>query len=129
MRLAALAGLGLGVCVLVNVVDPNDPGALGVCPFRRATGGLDCPGCGTLRATRALSRGDLLTALDHNLLTVLLLPLLAAMLASAWWAAGHRTRTPWHPPAWAGRAIAVAVPAFWVLRITPAGAWFASGAV
>lgn len=68
---AALCG-----CVALAVVDPElrtriYPG----CPFRLATG-LDCPGCGGTRAVLALFQGDVLLALDHNVVTVLLLPVL-----------------------------------------------------
>lgn len=122
------AGAALGACLVVNLVDPNEPGALGVCPFRAVTGGLDCPGCGTLRATRALSRGDLLRAADHNLLFVLLVPLLAWGLF-AWWRheGGVRAAAPRVPTVLA-TAIALAVPVWWVARNLPGFAWFASGA-
>lgn len=117
----------LGGCVAVNLVDPNEPGALGLCPFTALTG-LDCPGCGTLRATRALTRGDLLRAADHNLLFVLLVPLLLWGLV-AWWRheRGRRAATPRVPTALA-TAVAVAVPGWWVARNLPWFAWLGSAA-
>lgn len=123
--LPALTALGaLGTCVLVNLVDPNEQGSLGTCPFLWATG-LDCPGCGTLRAVRALTRGDVLVALDHNLLTVLLLPLLLVALVS-WWQAELGTRArPWRPT-WLTPALLLVVPVFVVARNLP-GAWLAAG--
>ena len=45
------------------------------CIFHQVTG-LHCPGCGSQRAASALLRGRLLSALDHNVLFVLALPLL-----------------------------------------------------
>lgn len=124
---ASLAAVALGGCVLVNVVDPNEPGALGICPFKLITGGLDCPGCGVLRATRALTRGNVVAALDHNALAVLVLPLLLAMLLTAWRAAHRGTGRGWSPSPRLATGIAVAVPVFWLVRNLPAGAWLASG--
>lgn len=126
-RPAIVTAAALGVCALVNVIDPNEPGSLGLCPFKWATGGLDCPGCGTLRATRALTRGDLVVAADHNLLFVTLVPLLLWGLV-AWWRheVGRRPHAPRMP-----QLVAVALPAvlslWWVGRNLPWLEWFASG--
>ena len=127
-RPALAAGAALGVCVLVNLVDPNQQGSLGTCPFKLVTGGLDCPGCGTLRATRALTRGDLGLALDHNLLFVALVPLLLWGLVG--WARHELGRRAVLPRIATPLAltIAAAVPAWWLLRNLPWFAWFASGA-
>ena len=48
------------------------------CVFHRVTG-LDCPGCGSLRALHALLHGDLAAALHFNAFLVLSLPLLAGL--------------------------------------------------
>ena len=68
-----------------------------VCPLR-ATTGLDCPLCGATRATFALLRGDVVTALDHNALYVLGLPVVG-VLVLLWLVRGR-----W--PAWARTASA-----------------------
>jgi hypothetical protein len=126
---AAVCATALAACAVLAVADPNRPGVYPSCPFRLATG-LDCPGCGTLRAVHALTGGDVLRALDHNLLTVLLLPVL--VWGWAGWLAmslGRRAR----PPALSGTigmGVAVTVGAFWVLRNLPVAglSWLASGA-
>lgn len=127
LRPALAAGAALGVCLLVNLVDPNQPGALGTCPWTWATGGLDCPGCGTLRATRALTRGDLALAADHNLLFVALVPLLAWGLLG-WWRheRGRRPRAP-RVPRPVTMALAAVLPLWWVVRNLPWFAWLGSG--
>lgn len=127
-RPALAAVAALGVCVLVNVVDPNEPGSLGLCPFKAVTGGLDCPGCGTLRATRAVTRGDLALAADHNLLFVLLLP--AALWGLVGWWRHERGRRPHAPrlPANAAIALAAALPVWWLARNLDWFAWLGSAA-
>lgn len=126
----AVAGLAVAVCTVLAVVDPEDRTLWTPrCPFRAATG-LDCPGCGGTRALTALFRGDPLLAVSHNLLTVLLLPL----LVWGWtgWLrhrAGRRTTRP-DIPTWAAWTLAIGVPAFMLLRNLPWAplAWLGSGA-
>ncbi len=115
---AAVAAAAAGGAVAVALVDPNEGGHYPTCPFLAVTG-LWCPGCGTLRAVHALTHGDVATAVDLNALTVLLLPVL--VLAWVGWLAFRVGRRPAPPrvPTWAGTTIAVAVPAFWVLRNLP----------
>ncbi|MFK8850591.1 DUF2752 domain-containing protein [Streptomyces sp. Ac-502] len=55
--------------VLVAVRDPETPGHYPSCPLRSATG-LLCPGCGTIRALRDLTQGDVAAALAHDALFV-----------------------------------------------------------
>jgi hypothetical protein len=83
--------------------DPNTGGGLFPgCPLRELTG-LDCPGCGGTRALHALTRGDIGTALDHNVLLTVLMPL--ALVAWGLWLA-HALRVTLarrratDPPVW-----------------------------
>ncbi len=59
--------------LFVRQVDPNVPGHYPGCPTQDFLG-VDCPGCGGLRATHALANGDVSSAADHNLLIVVLIP-------------------------------------------------------
>lgn len=90
--LAAAAGV-LAATAYIRVVDPNQPGHYPLCPTL-ALLGVDCPGCGGLRATHALANGDIAAALDNNALFVVLVPLLVGMWAL--WA--YRAWTGVTPP-------------------------------
>lgn len=86
------------------------------CPFKWATG-LDCPGCGSQRAVRALLAGHPLEAWSYNLL---LPPMVAYLLAilllplSKNKTAAKANNLLTSPPAI--MALAIAVMAWWVIR-------------
>jgi hypothetical protein len=79
----AVGALTLCATAYVGLVDPNEPGHYPLCPTKALTG-LDCPGCGGLRATHALVTGDVVGALDHNAFVVLVLIPLAVVAWIAW---------------------------------------------
>lgn len=113
-RPAAVGAAALGVVALVAARDPAR-GGYPPCPFRLATG-LDCPGCGTLRALHALAAGDLGAAVGLNALVVLALPFVVwAYLAWLGAALGRPLPVPRLPPAVGWAAVAVAL-AFGVAR-------------
>jgi hypothetical protein len=96
------------------------------CPFRALTG-LDCPGCGSTRSALALTRLDLTTALDYNLL----FPLTVLALTISWFVwvlAPTRSLTDPLRHRFALRTYVVLLALFWVLRLlpTPLGAYLAS---
>jgi hypothetical protein len=70
---ATLAATIMGLGYLA-AVDPNQPGHYPLCPTR-ALFGVDCPGCGMMRATHDLLTGNISGALDHNVLVVVFAPL------------------------------------------------------
>lgn len=118
-----LAPVGVGTVVVaatayVAVLDPNTSHAFPICPLRAFTG-IDCPACGALRATFALSRGDLIQAADHNLLFVLAVPL-AFLAYAGWLARSLGVEVPrLRAPARAATMAAVVAVAFMVLRNLP----------
>jgi hypothetical protein len=98
-RLVAPLATAAGVLLAtgyIRLVDPNEPGHYPLCPTL-ALLGVDCPGCGGLRATHALANGDIAAAIDHNALFVALVPLLIGLWA-VWmyraWTGVTPARTP-----------------------------------
>ncbi len=118
VHVAAIAASSLA-CMVLYLFDPSD-GGYPLCPFRAVTG-LYCPGCGTLRCLHALLHLDLRSALDHNALTVLFVP----MLVVAWLSVGFAGIRGRHPPLvgtaphWAGWALGIGFGLFWILRNVP----------
>ena len=127
-RLAGLAGLAAATAY-VGLVDPADGAAYPVCPSQ-ALFGIDCPACGGLRGTHALLNGDVVGALDHNLLLPLLLALPAAALALWLLPLGGRPVPRVHLPRWSLVAAGAVAAGFTVLRNLPVAAleFLASGA-
>lgn len=125
---AGAAGLLLGAAGLLAAVDPADGPT--ICPFRAVTG-LDCPGCGMTRAAHQLLRGHFVTALDLNLLSIAVVPLVTWVAFTALVAGlgGPRLRGPVvsRSVQWVAAAIVVL---FWVARNLPFPAvhWMNSGA-
>ncbi|WP_067439347.1 DUF2752 domain-containing protein [Nocardioides jensenii] len=128
LRPPLLLAAGLGAATLaLHVRDPHASGSWGICPFTFLTG-LQCPGCGGLRAVNDLTNFDVVGALSSNLIVVLGIP-----VAIVFW-------MRWVRDAWTG-AIAGTQPkgvstpvvalllglvvVFGVLRNLPAGAWLA----
>jgi hypothetical protein len=65
---AGLTAAGMsGAAVFVYFTNPSRTGYMPVCPLFKMTG-FACPGCGMTRGTHALLHGDVLGALDYNLL-------------------------------------------------------------
>lgn len=104
-----LAGITVVVLVLggaawVHALGARPPSWYPPCWVHAATG-LHCPGCGTARALHALAQGDITRAVDQNVVTVAMLPVL---LVWAVWALRQTWRT--------GRARA-ALPGGWALGL------------
>jgi hypothetical protein len=104
----AVGGAALLGVAYLGVVDPNEPGHYPLCPTQ-ALLGVDCPGCGGLRCVHALTRGDVVGALDHNALAVLVLLPLAVITWALWF------RREWRGPA-------ASVPGSAAPRTVPSGA-------
>lgn len=120
------AGAGVVFAVLF-FFDPSHYGFYPTCWFHRLTG-LDCPGCGGLRAVHQLLHLHFVAAFRDNALFVLSLPLLAIYLTVRFLrkplpASPGRRSGPW---IWLGLGIFLVV-LFGVLRNLPypAFAWMA----
>jgi len=127
LRAPLLVGAaGAAAAALLHVRDPNVSGSYGYCPFALLTG-LDCPGCGGLRAAHALTDLDLAAATSSNVLAVAL----AAVLVVAWIAwIPRRLRDPRARmivlSSRVGFTLLGIALVFTVVRNTPWGAWWGS---
>ena len=124
----SVAGLVGAATIYTAIVNPNTSSAFPQCITKQFTG-LDCPMCGGLRAVHSLTHGDLVGAIDHNVLAVVLLPLMVG--AWGWWMArslGVNVPT-FRFPNWAPWAAIAFMMVFAVVRNTalPGVAWLDSG--
>nr|WSX49508.1 DUF2752 domain-containing protein [Streptomyces sp. NBC_00974] len=102
------------VAVTVRLVDPTRPGRFPSCPFHSLTG-LDCPGCGSLRALHQLTLAHVPAAADYNLLLVLFLPCAAVVWLRAVTGGSGRRGVP----RWGPRLALIVVVLWTVLRNLP----------
>ena len=117
----AVAVAGLGVVYLFN---PTDGYMLYPPCFTHRFTGFHCPGCGTGRATYDLVHGRPLTALGHNPMLLLLVPILLYIVTDRLLQDATGRRLPnvrW--PRWVWVALPVLVIAFTVLRNLPGKPW------
>lgn len=115
---AAVAVCAAAAAGYLYAVDPSQPGHYPACPLKSLTG-LDCPGCGGLRAAHELLHGDVMSAVDHNALAVLVLLPLAVVLAAGW--VSRRGGRGWSPtwPSWAVPALIYLTIVFTAVRNLP----------
>lgn len=115
-----VAAGSLMACGVVYAVSPADStGVYPPCPTKLITG-YDCPLCGSLRATHSLLHGDVVTAIDLNAATVLVLyP--ALLVAFAFWVvrSWRGERFELRIPVWATVVVGVGLLAFTVVRNLP----------
>lgn len=109
-----------GITAYVGTVDPSSGGAYPLCPSRSLFG-IDCPACGGLRGTHDLLRGDIVGALDHNLLLPVLLVVYAVVIGLWLRPLVGRAVRPVHVPRWLLATGAVVAIGFTVLRNLPVG--------
>lgn len=84
MQVPVLTGVGVAAaCALVYAVNPAEPGHYPPCPTKLLTG-LDCPFCGSMRATHQLLHGNVGAAIDLNAMTVLIVYPLAILFYGLW---------------------------------------------
>ncbi|QIX26392.1 DUF2752 domain-containing protein [Nocardioides sp. JQ2195] len=128
LRSPLLVAAGVTAATLaLHLRDPHVGGSWGLCPFNYLFG-LECPGCGGLRAVNDLTHLDVVGALSSNLMVVLAIPV-AVVLWLRW------VRDAWTGIPARGRGLSLSAPVlavalgamlvFVVLRNIPAGSWLA----
>lgn len=80
--------------------------------------GLLCPGCGSLRALSALTRGALLEALQYNSLLTLSIPLTFVLLGLRRWRCGDWALAEWIP-GWGWWLLLLLILGFGLIRNLP----------
>jgi len=109
--------LAAGAALLLYFfVEPKN-GILPKCFFHELTG-FYCPGCGVQRSFHALLHGRLLTAINFNLLFVLLLPLIIYFILVFVLDKKH-SRSSFIYKSNFSIAIVILVVSFWILRNLP----------
>ena len=119
----ALSVVGVaGFLTVTHVVDPTQPGNYPTCRWMLLTGTW-CPGCGTLRATHALTEGQVGVAFGYNPLTVL--AYVVIFVGFLGYSVRQWTGRPKRhlAPAWVLYALFWGIIAFWVLRNVPGWTW------
>ncbi len=119
--MAAVVGTGV-----IAALDPT-ANHVPLCPLLALTG-IDCPFCGSLRAVYSLTRFDVVTAANHNIVFTAAVPFL--VIGWAVWLA-RTLRHPDIPLPHYPRATKVALGfllAFAVARNLPGLEWLGSGA-
>jgi len=76
MWMGIALGLLAAACGVLFYFNPTQHSFYPICMFHKYTG-LNCPGCGSLRAMHLLVHGDVVTALRFNPLLILSLPFVA----------------------------------------------------
>lgn len=87
------------------------------CFFQRVTG-LQCPGCGGLRAAHQLLHGHVATAFQYNPLVVTAAPFVLFLLMRRWWRGPGQTWSPRAVAGWGWFAFGVVL-VFWIVRNLP----------
>jgi hypothetical protein len=105
-----------GIAIAVWLLGPEGSASpwLPPCPFHTLTG-LDCPGCGSTRALRALLHGHWIAVLDFNLLLLPGLLMFACGVVQRWSRSIHTLWQHVNRP----NVVLVVVLCFWILRNLP----------
>lgn len=123
---AAVLGTVTVATVALHLRDPHTAGSWGACPTK-AFFGVECPGCGGLRAVNDLTNLQVVDAASSNLLFVASIPFLAYMFGR--WAWGRWSGRSWSPSdramTWSALSLVALMVLFTVLRNTTAGSWLA----
>jgi hypothetical protein len=80
----SLIGFGLAGAAYFGLSNPHEPGLLPPCLILTVSG-FDCPLCGGSRAFHDLTRGNLSEAVNHNVLVVALVPIVAVIVLLWTW--------------------------------------------
>ncbi|MFA6451550.1 MAG: DUF2752 domain-containing protein [bacterium] len=117
---ATLLMVGVAGVSILYFFDPASSGLYPQCAFHSLTG-LNCPGCGTLRALHQLAHGHFVAALHLNPLMVIALPFLGYCVLSEalFQIGGKRLPIVFKSSVWGWILVGIII-AYWILRNIPA---------
>ncbi|KAB3523556.1 DUF2752 domain-containing protein [Corynebacterium sp. zg254] len=115
----AVGVLSLCACVAIAAADPETPGGvIPTCPTK-ALFGINCPGCGSMRAVQCLVQGRVADAAHYNALLLVFLPFLVWAWI-AWAAKGWGIRLPrWQDIRYAPIAVGSLFALWFIARLLP----------
>jgi len=116
LKISILIVAAGAILLLYFFVEPKN-GILPKCFFHELTG-LYCPGCGVQRSFHALLKGNILTAIDYNLLFILFLPLIIYFILAFALDKKPSFSSFIYKPVFSF-AVVIVVVSFWVLRNIP----------
>ncbi|WBT09140.1 DUF2752 domain-containing protein [Corynebacterium sp. SCR221107] len=106
-------------CAIIYAADPTTPGGiLPVCPTK-ALFGINCPGCGSLRAIYSLMHFDFASAVDYNALALVGIVLVAWSFLA--WIAGMAGKSipRWERVRGAPYMVGIALLGWFIIRLLP----------
>jgi hypothetical protein len=120
-RALALGAVGLGMAGVFYIrhFNPSTQGIFPRCPFNLLTG-LHCPGCGITRAFHQLFNGNIIGALDYNIMILFWVPFLSYLGVSLLLIGIRGRGLPrFIPPNFLITFFVVFLMVFWVVRNLP----------
>ena len=119
-KVAVIWALLAGAATYLFLVDPARSGAYPPCLFRLLTG-LQCPGCGSIRALHQLMHGHPVIAFELNPLLLVALPFLvfAFLRFNPSFVRYYSAKIESNSPVRLGWLMVALVICFWIFRNTP----------
>jgi len=116
LKAAAVLFTAVVLIIILYTLNPTEYKYYPPCYFKEITGYL-CPGCGGIRATHLLLRGQIIEAIKSNLLIVLFIPIISYYLISEIiFLLFNKKLPPFNPPLFVVIIFIVVIICYWIFR-------------